>query len=696
MRFKDEKGLREILFAVLITTIFFASLLIVFPGVTDAAKAKPKKVTICHIPPGNPKKFQTITVDENAVAAHLKHGDFLGTCDSDGDGVCNKYDNCPLVANANQKDTDKDGAGDACDKCASDPKKTAPGICGCSIADTDTDRDGTADCKDACPNDFNKTKAGICGCGVADIDTDGDGAADCNDKCACDPNKTEPGICGCGMADTDTDKDRTADCNETSEDDRYYQGYFWKLLNDYTPGTVRYSTSGNPDNDTNGIPTWSYELINTSGLGIDAPWYTNRSTLLTWDSFEYNRITWATNDGGVNLNKWVVNYSLSNNGIGKAPLIRWTNPTGRSIRVNIYGRFRLNWYGLNVNPNWRRGGSYWDYYLVGSPADVNLTVGYYDVSTGSTKALFSNRVKKPINGETTCAAPNYDACDHEFVYINSEALVDPGDSIFWTARPLKYYTDRNRWITMDHGDITIRIVPEPFVNVCGAFIDKNKFYAVEPAGSIQRLVSIDPVTLQVETVLNLRGAVGFRSNTIAFSPGGELYGWDNSWQQLYRIDLMTGEVIHIGKPVGVSINGMSFNMEGNLYGLNSANDTLVSINVSTGAVAVIGALGLDIKHNGMAVDFRTGDLYGVSGLDADYFFKLDKTSGHADVIGSLGVGYPDVAIEFSPLTGELFTIRNSNIMMKINTENGKATEIGVIEGIQTTNLAAPWPDKSLK
>ncbi|HKG71491.1 MAG TPA: hypothetical protein VKA87_06300 [Nitrososphaeraceae archaeon] len=38
------------------------------------------KVTICHIPPGNPDNAHTIRVSENAVDAHLAHGDTLGEC----------------------------------------------------------------------------------------------------------------------------------------------------------------------------------------------------------------------------------------------------------------------------------------------------------------------------------------------------------------------------------------------------------------------------------------------------------------------------------------------------------------------------------------------------------------------------------------------------------------------------------------
>jgi hypothetical protein len=38
------------------------------------------KVTICHIPPGNPSNLHTITVGCPAWPAHEAHGDYLGAC----------------------------------------------------------------------------------------------------------------------------------------------------------------------------------------------------------------------------------------------------------------------------------------------------------------------------------------------------------------------------------------------------------------------------------------------------------------------------------------------------------------------------------------------------------------------------------------------------------------------------------------
>ena len=111
-------------------------------------------------------------------------------------------------------DSDGDGVPDSLDGCPNDPNKTAPGQCGCGVADTDTDSDGTADCNDSCPNDALKIAPSICGCGVADTDTDSDGTADCNDGCPNDALKIAPGVCGCGVADTDTDGDGIIDCLE--------------------------------------------------------------------------------------------------------------------------------------------------------------------------------------------------------------------------------------------------------------------------------------------------------------------------------------------------------------------------------------------------------------------------------------------------------------------------------------------------
>jgi hypothetical protein len=69
------------------TRAFFRGMLVV-TAASGLALTQPRlanggaeKVTICHIPPGNPANAHTITVGAPAVPTHLaQHGDCLGAC----------------------------------------------------------------------------------------------------------------------------------------------------------------------------------------------------------------------------------------------------------------------------------------------------------------------------------------------------------------------------------------------------------------------------------------------------------------------------------------------------------------------------------------------------------------------------------------------------------------------------------------
>jgi hypothetical protein len=109
------------------------------------------------------------------------------------------------------KDTDGDGVGDSCESCPLDPNKTEPGVCGCGVSDVDTDSDGVLDCNDNCPVDSNAGQEDVGdGDGVGDAcdncptvanplqeDTDLDGVGDACDPCPLDnPDDTDgDGIC---------------------------------------------------------------------------------------------------------------------------------------------------------------------------------------------------------------------------------------------------------------------------------------------------------------------------------------------------------------------------------------------------------------------------------------------------------------------------------------------------------------------
>jgi cysteine-rich repeat protein len=53
-----------------------------FPSGVEPKPSSNERVTICHVPWGNPSKARTQTLRGKAVDAHLRHGDLLGPCES--------------------------------------------------------------------------------------------------------------------------------------------------------------------------------------------------------------------------------------------------------------------------------------------------------------------------------------------------------------------------------------------------------------------------------------------------------------------------------------------------------------------------------------------------------------------------------------------------------------------------------------
>ena len=75
-------------------TYFKRSLLVILLIAVFSATAYAAKVTVCHVPPGNPANFHDITISENALQAHLNHGDFVGSCLENCAALCDDGDAC--------------------------------------------------------------------------------------------------------------------------------------------------------------------------------------------------------------------------------------------------------------------------------------------------------------------------------------------------------------------------------------------------------------------------------------------------------------------------------------------------------------------------------------------------------------------------------------------------------------------------
>jgi hypothetical protein len=72
----------------------FPILFALFALIASAAWADDAKVQVCHVPPGNPGNFHTITVGQDALQAHLDHGDLAGACSASCDILCSDGKPC--------------------------------------------------------------------------------------------------------------------------------------------------------------------------------------------------------------------------------------------------------------------------------------------------------------------------------------------------------------------------------------------------------------------------------------------------------------------------------------------------------------------------------------------------------------------------------------------------------------------------
>jgi hypothetical protein len=186
-----------------VTTTFYAD------GDNDGYGDTNSTVEACSAPTG----YVTLSGDCDSNSSVVNPGATDMTCD-DVDDNCNGV--------ADDGDTDGDATPDCDEECNLDENKTAPGVCGCGLADSETEdpacgggdadddglfnEDECADPEDCQDTDGDDTPDYL------DTDSDGDGALD-EDEC-------EDGVCGDKDGDGLTDQLERADADSDGDGDK--------------------------------------------------------------------------------------------------------------------------------------------------------------------------------------------------------------------------------------------------------------------------------------------------------------------------------------------------------------------------------------------------------------------------------------------------------------------------------------------
>jgi cysteine-rich repeat protein len=230
---------------------------IAFLAISGIAYAE-KKVTICHVPPGNAANRQTISVGEASVSAHLAHGDQLGACPtacpaSCDDGNACTSDSCDASGQCRHEPVSCDD-GNACtrDECDTESGclrlpndgQSCDDQNDCTSADacTGTECRGTAiagccatnaDCDDRNPCTIDSCTGGSCAnptkdCSVPDkclagfCNAAGDcdtAAVSCDDSNVCTDDRCDPAIGCSNPATMNPPEPSEVSCSDTADND---------------------------------------------------------------------------------------------------------------------------------------------------------------------------------------------------------------------------------------------------------------------------------------------------------------------------------------------------------------------------------------------------------------------------------------------------------------------------------------------
>ncbi|MDA0180056.1 DUF4394 domain-containing protein [Solirubrobacter phytolaccae] len=205
------------------------------------------------------------------------------------------------------------------------------------------------------------------------------------------------------------------------------------------------------------------------------------------------------------------------------------------------------------------------------------------------------------------------------------------------------------------------------------------------------LYTVDPATGATTSI----GSIGKAITGLAVdnADGGKLYGvtagvyLDGKERQLLRINPATGASTVVGSLGPNEIEDIAFNALGQLYGWNETGDDLYAINKGTGAITKTGESNLGVTYgDGLAFD-KNGWLWAALDGDSGSLYTLNPATGAAakgvritgspNSTGNL-ISSADFACDGSTLYGVVNDFGGAANLVTVDTATGKITNKGAL------------------
>lgn len=224
---------------------------------------------------------------------------------------------------------------------------------------------------------------------------------------------------------------------------QYDTGDSWHRASDWVPGAVPGGTVFNPGPGFDGVGVWKYEYAQGGdGLSGDNPWYTQETTLLSWDNnwWGHGFGAWTDgNDSNPPIRQGTMTHNLMDSDYETAPIVRWMLPAGTpELMVDINGQLDVLWTGNEFR---------------GTDVDVELVIAR-ETAAGDFDVLFSDVLSKPTPGVSVGDTAS------SMVDLSDVMLTD-GDSLVISGRGVTGFSQiEGRWIDISD-DLTVTVVPVP-------------------------------------------------------------------------------------------------------------------------------------------------------------------------------------------------------------------------------------------